>query len=169
MTGFRRARALAPLLATALVALLALAGPATANSGSHGSGDDDGPTGTIASYDSESGVLTIDLSDGGSVSGLVTSRTWIDAGDKNCGDDDGGDASRKAKAARNGGKVARHGDWGCHERRNGRHGHGEGRGWHHGWSHNHGDESDLVTGAVVEDAILILKDGKAFYAKVDLD
>ncbi len=105
----------------------------------------------------------IDLAEGGSISGLVTSRTWID------GDDDGCDATRKAKSARDGGKVARNGDWGCHERGNGRHGHGEGRGWHHGWSHNHGDESDLVAGAVVEDAILVLKDGIAWYAKVDLD
>jgi len=166
MQGFRRFRAWAPLLAA--LALLALAGPAAAHNGSKHGGDD-GPAGTIASYDSESGVLTIDLAEGGSISGLVTSRTWIDAGRKECGDDDGGDASRKAKQARKGGKQARTGDWGCHERRNGRHGHGEGRGWHHGWSHNRGDESDLVPGAVVEDAILILKDGKAWYAKVELD
>jgi len=152
-----------------LVALLALAGPATAHNGK-GWHDDDDPAGTIASYDSESGVLTIDLTEGGSVSGIVTSRTWIDAGHrKGCGDDDPGDATRKAKAARKGGKKARSGDWGCHERRNGRHGHGEGRGWHHGWKHNHGDESDLVPGAVVEDAILVLKDGKARYAKVELE
>ena len=174
MTGFRRARALAPLMATALVALLALAGPATANDGGKGWHDDDGPAGTIASYDSETGLLTIDLAEGGSISGLVTSRTWIDAGHKKgCGDDGGEEgASRKARAARKGGKEARTGDWGCHGRRNGSHGergHGEGRGWHHGWSHNHGDESDLVPGAVVEDAILILKDGKAWYAKVELE
>lgn len=166
MQGFRRFRAWTPLLAA--LALMALAGPAAAHNGSK-HWDDDDPAGTIASYDSESGVLTIDLAEGGSVSGLVTSRTWIDAGHrKRCGDDDGDDASRKAKQARRGGKHARTGDWGCHERRNGRHGHGEGRGWHHGWSHNHCDESDLVPGAVVEDAILILEDGKAFYAKVEL-
>jgi hypothetical protein len=164
MEGFRRsrARALAPLLATALVALLALAGPATANNGSHG--EDDDPAGTIASYDSDTGKLTIDLAAGGSISGVVTSRTWIDDGDNGCGDDDGGDATRKGKAVRKGGKVARTGDW-CHERRNGDH-HGD-RGWHHGW--DKGDESDLVAGAVVEDAILILKDGRAWYAKVELD
>jgi len=63
MTGFRRARALAPVLAAALVALLALAGPATAHNGK-GWHDDDDPAGTIASYDSESGVLTIDLTSG---------------------------------------------------------------------------------------------------------
>lgn len=166
MQGFRRIQAWAPLLAA--LALLALAGPAAAHDGSK-HWDDDEPTGTIASYDSESGVLTIDLADGGSASGLVTSRTWIDAGHKSCGDDNGGETSRKAKQARRGDKQARTGDRGCHERRNGRHGHGEGRGWHHGWRHNHGDESDLVAGAVVEDAILILKDGKAWFAKIDLD
>jgi hypothetical protein len=165
MTGFRRARGLAPVLATALVALLALVGPATAHNGK-GWHDDDDPAGTIASYDGETRKLVIDLAKGGSISGVVTSRTWINDGDRGCNDGSDGDASRKAKQARKGGKQARTGDW-CHERRNGDHGdHGD-RGWHHGW--DKGDESDLVAGAVVEDAILILKDGKAFYAKVELD
>lgn len=161
MIGFRRARGIAPLLATALVALLALAAPAAAHDGSHG--DDDGPAGTIASYDADTGKLTIDLAKGGSISGVVTSRTWIDDGDHGCSDDDGGDASRKGKAVRKGGKKARTGDW-CHERRTGDHGD---RGWHHGW--DKGEESDLVEGAVVDDAILVLKDGRAWFAKVELD
>lgn len=63
--------------------------------------------------------------------------------------------------------MARTGDW-CHERRSGNHDGDRGdRGWHHGW--DKGDESDLVAGAVVDDAILILKDGRAWYAKVELD
>jgi hypothetical protein len=163
MFGWRKAQALTPLLATALVALLALAGPATAKTGSH-HGDDD-PAGTIASYDEETNKLTIDLADGGSVSGLVTSRTWIDDGDRGCRDGgDEGDASRKARSAGKG-SGARHGDW-CHERRNGDH---DGDGDRHGWWRHNGEESDLVAGAVVEDAILVLKDGKAWFAKVELE
>jgi hypothetical protein len=38
----------------------------------------------------------------------------------------------------------------------------------HDWPEPSGDESDLVEGTVVEEAILILKDGRAFYAKVEL-
>jgi hypothetical protein len=142
------------VLAIAALALLALAGPATANDSWHG---DDGPAGTIASYDSDTNKLVIDLADGGQVAGTVTRWTWIDADDAHgCGD--GG----KSKARRDG-RKARHGDW-CERKRTGDH---DG---HHGWRHGpDGDESDLVEGAVVDDAILVLKDGRAFFAKVDLD
>jgi hypothetical protein len=141
MAGWRRNRALSATVA-ACCALLVLAGPAAANDSRHG---DDDPAGTIASYDDETNLLVIALADGGSVSGIVTGRTWIDDGERRCGE-------RHRAAAR------RHGDW-CGKRRTG----------DHGWHHNRGEESDLVAGAVVEDAILVLKDGKAWFAKIELD
>jgi hypothetical protein len=156
MQGFRRHRALAPLLAIAATALLALAGPAAANNGSH---HDDDPAGTIASYDSDTNKLVIDLAGGGQIAGTVTRWTWIDADDDH-GCDGGGGEESKAKRH---GRKALHGDW-CGRKRTGEGGGG------HGWRHGpDGDESDLVEGAVVDDAILVLKDGRAFFAKVDLD
>jgi hypothetical protein len=150
MTGYRRARALASTLgAISIAAMLAFAGPATATDSSRG---DDDPAGKIASYNEETGKLTIDLARGGMVSGFVTGRTWIDDGDEGC--------DRKGRHARRG----LHGDL-CDERRFSGDGHGD-----HDWPDGpDGDESDLVEGAVVEDAILILKDGRALYAKVELE
>lgn len=153
MTGYRnRARTLASTLgAISLVALLAFAAPATATDSSDPSGDDD-PAGKIASYNQETGKLTIGLARGGMVSGFVTRRTWIDDGNEGC--------ERKAR------RHARRGfhDDSCDRRLSGED-HGD-----HDWPDGpDGDESDLVEGAVVEDAILILKDGRAFYAKVELE
>jgi hypothetical protein len=111
----------------AIGAMLAFAGPASAHH--HDFGSDDNPAGTISSFDPETGVLAIDLADGGQISGLVTDETRIET------------------------------DRGC------RHGHGR----HHGWDHgSEGDTDDLVAGAVVDDAILVLEDGKAIFAKVEL-
>ena len=138
------ARAL-PLAATAaILAALALTIPALAHDG-EGRSDDD-PAGTIASFGQGSGVLTIDLAAGGSVSGLVTRFTWIDDGDRfDHGDRcDGDDDGRRART------------W-CR--------HGDDKGWHRG----RGDNDDLVAGATVDDAVLVLKDGRSFFAKVDLD
>jgi len=69
-----RAR-LAGVLATvaAALALVALPGLASADRNHH-SPD---PAGTIESFDRETGMLTIALAEGGSVSGLVTRRTHI--------------------------------------------------------------------------------------------
>lgn len=57
----------------AVVALVALPGVASGHRGH----DDTADAGTIESFDPASGVLTIDLTEGGSVSGLVTPRTHI--------------------------------------------------------------------------------------------
>ena len=150
MTGYRRARVLAPtLVAVSLVALLAIAGPASATDTSRA----DDPAGKIASFNGETGKLTIDLARGGMASGFVTARTWIDDGDEGC--------DRRARQHR---RTAFHGD-SCERRLSGDGAHGD-----HDWPDGpDGDESDLVEGAVVEDAILILKDGRAFYAKVELE
>lgn len=57
----------------AALALFALPGLASAHHGHDSLAD----AGTIQSFDQETGVLTIDLTEGGSVSGLVTPRTHI--------------------------------------------------------------------------------------------
>ena len=128
-----------------IVAALALAAPAGAHRhGENGFGDS--PTGTIASYDSDSGKLAIDLADGGSISGIVSRFTRIEAGsDESCDD-------RRERRQLH--------DW-C--RRQQLHGP------EHGWDHdNSGSADDLVAGAVVDDALLVLEDGRASYAKVEL-
>lgn len=146
----RTARSFPLLMASfaALAVALALAIPALAN---HGSDDDHfgdrDPAGTVASFDQGSKILTVDLADGGAVSGLVTRWTWIDDGDRGC--DDRRDRRQL------------HGDW-C-----GRQLTGDDHGGRH-WG-GRGDTDDLVPGAVVEDAVLGLADGRAFFVKVDLD
>lgn len=146
--GFRHRRGLRPVVgfAFAIVAMLAFAGPASAHH--HGDFGSDDPAGTISSFDPASGVLTIDLPDGGQISGLVTDETRIETGDGGCrhhGDDER--RGRRAPALRH-----HHGD----------------HGWHHGWGDDEGSSDDLVAGAVVDDAILILADGKATFVKVKL-
>lgn len=76
-TRTRRAR-LGGMLAVALGALALLALPAL-SAAKHGSDDSDyrQNAGTVASYDSESGELTIDLNAGGTTTALVTDETRI--------------------------------------------------------------------------------------------
>lgn len=138
----RRLLALLPLLA-ALAAAMALAVPALAHH--DGGGFEGGPAGTIASFDQESGELVIDLAGGGQASGLVTQFTWIETASPCPGP-----------------PTAR---W-HHSCPAGRRHHGDGHGW--GWQYGHGETSALVPGATVEDALLFLKAGKAYFAKVEL-
>jgi hypothetical protein len=65
------------LLAAALGALALFAIPAVglADHGHHHGTSD--PAGTVKSFDQETGVLTIDLAEGGDIEGLVTDRTRI--------------------------------------------------------------------------------------------
>ena len=148
-----------PLLALALsiAATLAFAGAATAHHHGHeGSGKGE-PAGTISSYDPDSGVLAIDLAKGGTISALVTDRTLITVGG-NC--DKGGD-----RHARHGRKSARHSKAQRALRRHWGH-----EGGHRGWGHDHrGSTDDLTPGTVVDDAVLVLVDGTAVYAKVELE
>jgi hypothetical protein len=137
----------------AAAALLAFAGTASAHHHDFGSSD---PTGTISSFDPDSGVLTIDLADGGQVSGLVTDETSIETGGSGCHHGDSGDET-SSRHGRKAGALRHNFDGHDHD-------------WHHGRWH-HGDEGstdDLVTGAVVDDAILVLADGQATFVKVDL-
>jgi hypothetical protein len=139
-------------LLLSIAALLALAGPASAHHGHHHRGGE--PAGTISSFDPDSGVLTIDLAKGGSISALVTDETSIEIG----GDCKGGDhfGRHSRTAARAAGRNFGH-DQGWH--------HG-----HHGWGHGQeGSTDDLVPGAVVKSADLSLVDGTATYDKVKLE
>jgi hypothetical protein len=103
------------------------------------------PAGRIAAFDPESGRLVIELADGGAVAGLVTERTWIEDGDE---------AHHARRQLR---KWYRLNDV--------RHEDDRGDAWRHG---PRGEPGDLRRGAVVEDAVLILKDGRAYFAKVEL-
>lgn len=137
----------------AALAMLMLAGTVGAHKDGKGHHGED-PAGTIASFDTASGMLVIDLAEGGSVSGLVTSRTWI-KDDDHC----------KGKKAKGEPRRALHG-W-CRKHL---HGFKHGGGKHHGWGHRgRGGMEDLVAGATVEDALVVLKDGRSFFWKVDLD
>lgn len=142
-------RALSLLAMLSAAAMLAVAGPVVAHdSGDHSDFHDDDPAGQIASFDADTGMLVIDLAEGGSIAGLVTKRTWIKT-DEGC-----------ERRALNG--------WhhGCRRTLN-----GSDSGDHHGdhdWHPGRGSTDDLVPGATVEDALLVLKEGRAFFWKVDL-
>jgi hypothetical protein len=128
-----------------IVALLAFSAPASAHH--HGDSSDE-PAGTIASFDQDTGVLTIDLAGGGSISGLVTGDTRIGTS----GHCDHGQSSDDRR-------------WLLRHKRHHHH-HGGDHGRHHGW--DGGSSDDLTPGAVVDDAVLVLEDGKAVFVKVDL-
>ena len=134
--------------AVALVAALAFAGPASAHDqgASHGE-----PAGKVASFDPESGTLTIELSGGGTETGVVTEQTWIGS-NGGCGGHSGWSRGHFGRRNLHG---HFHGRWGHH--------HGD---WHHGAT---AGTEDLVPGAVVDDAVLVLRDGKAWFAKIDLE
>jgi hypothetical protein len=192
----KRARLGGVLLAVALAAAAILALPAI-GVGKHGSDDRNGPrpAGTVSSFDSETGELTVALGDGGSISALVVRRTQI-----RCGR--GRDHLRGGKhRRRHGAGASRRGQSEAGEERgedelgDDRGGHGEedsgddrgGRGLepgdvrggdageageddrrghgHHGGRCNAGD---LVEGAVVMRAEIVLTHGKALYKKIGL-
>lgn len=149
----RRSSSTAIGLVLSIAALLAIAAPASAHHRHHH--HDEGPAGTISSYDPDSGILTIDLAKGGSISALVTDDTRIELS----GGCDKGGGERHARHARKSARAARHNFGGEH-----------GGGWHHGWHHGHeGSTDDLTPGTVVDDAVLVLADGTAVYAKVELE
>ncbi len=125
------------LLSLTAVLALALAGTALAHHGGWSGSDD--PAGTVASYDSSNGALTIDLADGGSISGTVTHWTWIDCGDHH---------------------------WGWHRGRSTLHGSAGPGDWGH---HSHCSTDDLTAGTTVDDAVLGLRDGSATFFKIDLE
>jgi hypothetical protein len=160
----------------AILALVALPGLA---SGHRNHGDDPAPAGTISSFDQETGLLTIDLSDGGSVSGLVTRRTHI-----RC--DNGRHRGRhglrrhkrghRASASRRGGEEEAGDDHrgrdpeAADQDQSGEPEPGDDHGVHaQGENHSrHCGVGDLTEGATVKIAVLVLVDGKAIFKVVGL-
>jgi hypothetical protein len=174
--------------AAAALAILALPGLASGHERHH---ELAGDAGTIQSFDPETGMLTIALTEGGSVAGLVTSRTHV-----RCGEDNGhrhgehGDGRRGATASHDG--SGGQGNSGPGSENSGRGeepgednpgrgeepgednpGHGEepgednpGQGAEHA---HHCTSQDLVAGATVRVAELVLTGGKALYTFVGLE
>lgn len=134
----------ATLLTAILAGVLALSGLATAHDDG---GDDDHPfkpsqeAGTIASFDEQTDVLTVELAAGGTVSGTVTRLTWI-----KCDDHPFSRSSRR------------------HLSDDEHHGEDD-----HGWHRWRCSTAALTEGAVVEEALISLRDGAAFFWKVELD
>jgi hypothetical protein len=167
------------LAAVAALALSALPGVAAGHDHHH---ETAGDAGTIQSFDPTTGVLVIDLTEGGSVSGLVTSRTHI-----RCGEDHGhrhglGRHGRRGATASHDGSGEHHGRGPDDESPGRSEEPGEDTPGHdgtppgssedpgHGAEHaDHRTSADLVAGATVRVAELVLLDGKAIYAFVGLE
>jgi hypothetical protein len=175
-----RARLGGVLVAVAAVlALIALPGLASGHRGH----DDPAPAGTVQSFDSETHVLTIDLTEGGSVSGLVTRRTQIRCDNGRHRGRHGlrhrkrGKGRHHASASRRGhgsegepgddrgsrgsGELEPGDDHGDHTESGDDHG-------HHGVRGSSRCRAGLTEGATVKLAELVLIDGKAIYKHVVL-
>ena len=181
--GNRVWRGMVLAAAIGAVAVLAVSGLAAARDGHHGdrhrSGQD---TGTIASFDSGSGVLAIKLNGGDTFTGLVSGRTKI-----RCEDEHSPDVSTRARENEPGDDHGGHGN----EPGDDNGGHGNEPGDDHGQGDEPGDDngggsgrgssghddngsganctgSDLIAGAVVHEAELDLRNGKALWDEVEL-
>ncbi len=176
------------IAAVTAVAMLALPGAAAAHHGSHDAAAD---AGTVESFDPATGVLVVDLTAGGSISGLVVERTQI-----RCGEDKGRHHGRHglrhhlrdhgASASRRDstegeddhqvGEQEPGDDHGTRGLEPGEDDHQAGEDAP-GRSENpgrgaersaHCTADDLVAGATVKAAELVLFDGKALYKEVEL-
>src|SRR5262249_15575818 len=134
------------------IAMLVVAAPASAHGHHHrrhhriGFQPQQGPAGTIASFDATTGKLTINLTEGETITALVTEDTMIGFSGswehQGASSDDQGDQ----------------GDWsGDRQRRQ-----------FCDWGGSHASTEDLKPGATVEDAVVVLIGGKATFAKIDL-
>lgn len=145
-----RLRAGGTMLAAALLAVAILALPAI---GKNGEGNGSGPraAGTIESFDKESGELVIALGEGGTISAKVVRRTRIRCGRHRHG------ANHQRRARRGSGDPATHDA-------------GDNNGGNHANQGRRGrcNVDDLVPGATVKRAEIVLTHGKAIYKKVGL-
>jgi hypothetical protein len=171
-------RMLKLIVVAALGALVvgSLAGLALAKDGSHHSGErhhghhhrhhHGAPAGTIASFDADTGTLTIALTGGDSVSGLVTNRTRIRCEDEHSpditqlhrGEDESGD-DRGGHGEEEPGDDPSDGD---------RSGQGP-SGHDDNGSGANCTTADLIAGTVVDHAELELEHGSATFDEVELD
>ena len=132
--------------------------PRDDDSDDDGTDDGDENAGTIASFDGT--TLTIDLANGGSITGIVNDDTEVKCGDE-CNQD--GEESGSS----------RHPEDGDDDEDNSGPGSGSSGHGHHG-DDDHGDDEgdcsveDLVEGAAVHEAELELKDGDAVFEEIEL-
>ncbi len=170
MTSFKGGRArLSGLLVLALgaAALLALSGLAAAHGGRHGDRHHGPDTGQIAAFDSGGGVLSIELSGGDTVSGLVTGRTKI-----RCEDEHSPDVSVRGRESEPGDDHGGHGNEPGDDNGGGSSAPGPSQSGPSGHDDNgHGANctvSDLIVGVTVHEAELDLRNGKAVFGEVEL-
>jgi hypothetical protein len=177
------------LLALGAIALLAVSGIAVAKHRSHHHSSDG--SATIASFDTATGRLTLELFDGEEVSGLVTKRTRIKCEDEHSpdvtarqrhgesepGDDNGGHGEEPGDD--NGGHGLEPGDDNGgqgNEPGDDHQGDNSGPGSAHSGPSGHDDNgsganctsSDLIPGAFVEEAELESEHGQAIFRKFEL-
>jgi hypothetical protein len=186
MNRAKRTRArLSVLLAAALGALGLLALPglaASKDSGghhrSHQGQKQARNAGTIASFDAQTGRLTIDLFGTDSVSGLVNDRTRIKCEDEHSPDvsernaDEPGE-DRGHHGGESGDDDGHHGE---DEPGEDHHGDNSGPGSSNSGPSGHDDNgtgancttSDLIVGAIVQEAELEIKHGRATFEEVEL-
>ncbi len=143
--------------------------PRDKDSNDDGVMDDDENAGTIASFDAESGKLTIDLFGGETISGLVTEGTEIEC------DDNGGasvSSSGPGSGGEGGGEIEPGDDNGGEEQPD-----NSGPGSENSGPGNANDDDEeagnctvaaLVPGAVVHEAELKVANGQATFEKVEL-
>jgi len=175
--GYRRRLGGVLLAAAAALAILALPGLAASHNRDH---DPPGDAGTIQSFDSETGVLAIDLANGGTISGLVVRRTHIRCGNKgrhhrrHRGRHRGRHKGRAVSASRRRGTDDVRSTRGPRDGDDppGHDGTAPGRSEEPGQGADRSDRrcntDDLVPGATVKIAQMVLINGNAYYKLVGL-